>query len=172
MNRAPLGQGLGEGAHRTLLAALLGALAGLVGSAECAPLTPPDVSVATPAPTTAPTDDATGGPMATATDEPEEAEGWMVTRVVDGDTLDVTDGASAETVRLLGIDTPERGDCGFDAASEQLSDLVGVQAVTLTGGGSGQDNKGPLRPHPALRRRGWRGRRARATRAGLRHQPV
>ena len=137
MIRAQLGLGQGEGAHRALIAAMLGALAAMAGLAGCAPLAAPGSGVAAAKPTV----DATGGATVTPTAEPAEAEGWMVTRVVDGDTLDVTDGASAETVRLLGIDTPERGDCGFDAASEQLSDLVGVQAVTLTAGGSGQDNK-------------------------------
>jgi endonuclease YncB( thermonuclease family) len=38
-----------------------------------------------------------------------------VTNVVDGDTVDLSDG---RRVRLLGIDTPERGDCGFDEASQ------------------------------------------------------
>ena len=141
MDRAVLRPPGGKGAHPALLAAVLGTLAGLVGLTGCAPPTHPDTSAATPPQTTSPTVDATGGAKATAAAEPVEAEGWIVTRVVDGDTLDVTKGASAETVRLLGIDTPERGDCGFDAASEQLRDLLGVQAVTLTAGGSGQENK-------------------------------
>jgi micrococcal nuclease len=33
--------------------------------------------------------------------------GWKVTRVVDGDTVDVTRGGRTLTVRLIGIDTPE-----------------------------------------------------------------
>jgi len=35
---------------------------------------------------------------------------WYVTRAVDGDTIDVTMGTQKETVRLLGIDTPETHD--------------------------------------------------------------
>jgi endonuclease YncB( thermonuclease family) len=38
-----------------------------------------------------------------------------VTGIVDGDTVDLSDG---RRVRLLGIDTPERGECGFEQASE------------------------------------------------------
>lgn len=33
--------------------------------------------------------------------------GWRVTRVVDGDTVDVTRGRRTLTLRLIGIDTPE-----------------------------------------------------------------
>jgi micrococcal nuclease len=33
--------------------------------------------------------------------------GWQVTRIVDGDTVDVTRGRRTLTVRLIGIDTPE-----------------------------------------------------------------
>ena len=35
------------------------------------------------------------------------SHGWQVTRVVDGDTLEVTSEHSTLTVRLIGIDTPE-----------------------------------------------------------------
>jgi endonuclease YncB( thermonuclease family) len=38
-----------------------------------------------------------------------------VTRIVDGDTVDLSEG---RRVRVLGIDTPQRGDCGFEQASE------------------------------------------------------
>jgi endonuclease YncB( thermonuclease family) len=39
----------------------------------------------------------------------------IVTNVVDGDTLDLSDG---RRVRVLGIDTPEKGECGFEEARE------------------------------------------------------
>ena len=35
---------------------------------------------------------------------------WHVTKVVDGDTIDVANGTQKETVRFLGIDTPETHD--------------------------------------------------------------
>lgn len=53
---------------------------------------------------------------------------YVVTRVVDGDTLELGNG---ETVRLVGIDTPEVGECGFERASAALSQLVLGKAVTL-----------------------------------------
>jgi endonuclease YncB( thermonuclease family) len=44
-----------------------------------------------------------------------------VTKIVDGDTLDLSNGAR---VRIIGIDTPERGQCGFAEAKARLSQLV------------------------------------------------
>lgn len=60
--------------------------------------------------------------------------GWQVTRVVDGDTLEVTRDGVVERVRLLGIDTPERGQCGFDEATALVAGLVEGREVTLVEG--------------------------------------
>ncbi len=46
----------------------------------------------------------------------------VITRWVDGDTVDTTAGR----VRLLGIDTPEHGRCGFDEATAQAEALAPV----------------------------------------------
>ena len=54
-----------------------------------------------------------------------------MTRVVDGDTVDV---GSGERVRLIGIDTPEVGQCGYAEASANLSRLVQGKTVKLTAG--------------------------------------
>jgi micrococcal nuclease len=61
-------------------------------------------------------------------------DGGRVTRVVDGDTLRVrvASGAS-ERVRVLGIDTPEIGECGFRAATEAARELALGRRVALTG---------------------------------------
>lgn len=48
--------------------------------------------------------------------------------VVDGDTLDVR---GAGRVRILGIDTPERGECGFAEAGDRVRDLFLNQDVRL-----------------------------------------
>lgn len=37
------------------------------------------------------------------------AEDMSLTRVIDGDTVEVVQGSAVETIRLLGVDTPERG---------------------------------------------------------------
>jgi endonuclease YncB( thermonuclease family) len=51
-----------------------------------------------------------------------------IVRVVDGDTVVTTSG---DHVRLIGMDTPERGTCGYDAATRALRALVEGQRVVL-----------------------------------------
>lgn len=51
-----------------------------------------------------------------------------VTRVIDGDTVELRNGRG---VRLLGIDTPEEGECGYDAATRHLERLVLGHRVRL-----------------------------------------
>ncbi len=58
-------------------------------------------------------------------------ETGVVTRVIDGDTLDV---AGVGRVRLIGIDAPERGMCGYESATRALSALVAGRRVTLVAG--------------------------------------
>ncbi len=53
----------------------------------------------------------------------------MVTKVVDGDTIWV---AGAGKVRLVGMDTPERGQCGFEQATDHLAALLMGREVTLS----------------------------------------
>lgn len=53
---------------------------------------------------------------------------WVVTEVIDGDTVDLGNG---ERVRLVGIDTPERGECGYEKAADALSALVLGRHVEL-----------------------------------------
>lgn len=60
------------------------------------------------------------------------ADPCEVLRVIDGDTLDVhCAGAPRERVRLLRIDTPERGRPGYEAASDALRALLGDGPVEL-----------------------------------------
>jgi endonuclease YncB( thermonuclease family) len=48
-----------------------------------------------------------------------------VAYVVDGDTIRLSSGTY---VRLIGIDTPEVGQCGYDAAKALLDEMVGLSA--------------------------------------------
>lgn len=59
----------------------------------------------------------------------------MVSRVIDGDTIEMSDGSR---VRIIGIDTPERGECGYEAASDRLATLVLGTPVSLVSG-KGED---------------------------------
>ena len=69
----------------------------------------------------------------TATVEPEQptTATVAVVSVADGDTVDVSTG---ETVRLIGIDAPEVGECGHQPAADRLTELVIGKDVTLVPG--------------------------------------
>jgi len=49
-----------------------------------------------------------------------------VTRVIDGDTIELHNG---EVVRLLGVDTPERGENGYEEATAYTTQLLNRQVV-------------------------------------------
>jgi len=63
-----------------------------------------------------------------------------VTNVVDGDTIDVrTTAGETGRIRVIGIDTPERGECNFGPATYNMKTLVAGRAVVLSTAGSGKD---------------------------------
>lgn len=75
---------------------------------------------------------ATSGPV---DDRPVADASWRVIGIVDGDTLDVrAPDATEERIRVVGIDTPERGECGYAEASDVLAGLVLGEDVVLTAG--------------------------------------
>ena len=62
---------------------------------------------------------------------PTVVDAWPVVRVVDGDTIRVRYEGREEPVRLLCIDTPERGESGFEEATEAMRGLVEGREVVL-----------------------------------------
>ena len=60
----------------------------------------------------------------------------LVTKVIDGDTVELVDG---RTVRYLGIDTPETGEYFYDEAKDKNKELVEGKIVELQ---SGFEDKG------------------------------
>jgi len=56
-----------------------------------------------------------------------------VTRVVDGDTIHVRIGLKTKKVRLIGIDSPEFGDCFFQEARGALRAMAQAKVVRLVG---------------------------------------
>ena len=66
---------------------------------------------------------------------------YLVTRIIDGDTLEL---GSGQDVRLVGIDTPEVGECGYDKAAANLSLLVLGKQVTLRMSDEDRDRYGRL----------------------------
>lgn len=60
---------------------------------------------------------------------PEKQERFLVTKVIDGDTIALEDG---QTVRYIGIDAPEtRGDCFSTESTDRNKELVLGKAVRL-----------------------------------------
>ena len=71
----------------------------------------------------------------------------VVTNIIDGDTIDVLIDGVAERVRLIGIDSPERDEVGFDEATDftryQIKNVDNV--VWLEESGDSRDRFGRLR---------------------------
>lgn len=91
-------------------------------------------SVPSSSSTTSTTTSTTTAPPATVPSGPPPAAPTTELRVVgvvDGDTLDVSNG---ERVRLIGIDTPEIGQCGYGEATATLRQLVAGRSVNLVPG--------------------------------------
>lgn len=61
-------------------------------------------------------------------------ETWFVTHNYDGDTFVVDGGTFTEEVRMIGIDTPEIGQCGYEEAQRYLRDRIVRLDVTLVPG--------------------------------------
>lgn len=80
-------------------------------------------------------------PTPTPTPTPVPQTRFLVTRVIDGDTLELGTG---QDVRIVGIDTPEVGECGYDKATANLAYLVQGKTVLLTKSDEDTDRYGRL----------------------------
>lgn len=67
---------------------------------------------------------------------PAEKEKTVVTNVIDGDTIVISGG---ERVRLLGIDTPEKGEFFYKEAKVRMEQLVESKEVFLEKEGDNKD---------------------------------
>jgi endonuclease YncB( thermonuclease family) len=86
-------------------------------------------------------DDESTGTQSTPRSKERKKTAYLVTHVVDGDTIDLGNG---QTVRLVGIDTPERGECGYDQATANMERLVLGKRVRLTTSDEDTDRYGRL----------------------------
>ena len=68
----------------------------------------------------------------------QQASQVDVIRVIDGDTVVI---AGDERVRLIGIDTPENGQCGFDEAKQALEKLLDSGSATFYSGTTSDKDK-------------------------------
>lgn len=106
---------------RALAAAVVGtavAIAGLSSAAQAQPVAVAPAAIkasvtANAAPAFVPT---------------KAAKKYKVVKVIDGDTIKLSNGT---TVRLIGIDTPEKGKCGYAEAKKKLTKLVQGKKVTV-----------------------------------------
>ena len=69
--------------------------------------------------------------------QPTRFQGDVATRVIDGDTIIVGN----SRVRLVGIDAPDRGECGYKAAKEWMVKRVQGKPVSLLSTGTGVKDK-------------------------------
>lgn len=93
---------------------------------ESSSASPSTTSAPAPAPEVAPTTEKAVAPARAA-----GSESGPVVKVVDGDTIDVATASGTERIRIIGLDTPERGECGFSEASAAMADLVAGRSVRL-----------------------------------------
>ena len=77
-----------------------------------------------------------------ATGDPSRTEAGL--EVVDGDTFVIDADGAPERVRIVGINTPESGECLADAAGERLAELLGAGPVELIRDKSDTDSFGRL----------------------------
>ena len=85
--------------------------------------------------------DESSTPADSAATGESEPKTFLVTDVVDGDTLKLGNG---KTVRVVGIDTPEVGECGYEQAADKLASLVLGERVLLTKSDENTDRYGRL----------------------------
>lgn len=109
---------------------------------EGAPAGLPVVAAPAAAPANTAVAAVTPGP-APATVPPGAAAAQLI-RVIDGDTIQVATGGVTETVRYIGIDTPERGQPGYQSATEANAALLGQGALWLSKDRSERDRYGRL----------------------------
>ncbi|MFI0432161.1 MAG: thermonuclease family protein [Candidatus Nanopelagicales bacterium] len=108
-----------------------------------APAVPPADVPTAPAVPAAPVVPSPVKPSPVATPAPQTGQSVAVVDVVDGDTI-VT---SAGRIRMIGIDTPEVGDCNYRAAGDELQGAIsahGNQVVLVPGAQDDVDKYGRL----------------------------
>lgn len=105
------------------------ALVGLVVLGGCTGLTR-----RSPVETSRPTEEASpsSSPEFATPQPPDDARSAQVLFVQDGDSIRVQIDGQEERVRLIGINTPEQGECFGDEARTLLTDLVASQQVLVS----------------------------------------
>jgi endonuclease YncB( thermonuclease family) len=79
----------------------------------------------------------TVGACSSNSDEQQASQADVI-RVIDGDTIVI---AGDERVRPIGIDTPEKGQCGFEEAKQALEKLLASGPATFYSGTTSDKDK-------------------------------
>jgi endonuclease YncB( thermonuclease family) len=66
----------------------------------------------------------TGTSNAPPTGATEDTDAWHSTEIVDGDTLFVSGRLGELEIRIIGVNTPESGECFYEEATDALAELV------------------------------------------------
>jgi micrococcal nuclease len=80
--------------------------------------------------------------IAPPTSAAEETDAWRSTEIVDGDTLYVSGPTGELEVRIIGINTPESGECFSAEATDALAELVDGNDLVLVADRSDVDQFG------------------------------
>lgn len=94
------------------------------------------------APTSEPTRESLPTKSILDTIEEPKGEGYPVTRIVDGDTLHLDRNGEDVTVRLLRVNTRERGEWGYKQGQSELKRLVEGKRVRLESDDEPKDRYG------------------------------
>ena len=117
MSRLQRPGAIGLRRHQRRRAALVGVIAA-VSLAGCTSASPDGTA------------DGGGSSVETPTSSPppqsatEETDNWTSTEIVDGDTLYVSGPLGELEVRIIGVNTPESGECFSEDATDALAELV------------------------------------------------
>lgn len=72
----------------------------------------------------------------------EGTDNWRSTEIVDGDTLYVSGPTGQLEVRIIGVNTPESGECFYEEATDALAELVAGNDLVLVADRSDVDQYG------------------------------
>lgn len=68
-----------------------------------------------------------------------ENKKYLVEKVVDGDTIDVKIDGKIESIRLIGIDAPEKNECYGSEATEKMKELIENKKIKIEADSSQND---------------------------------
>jgi endonuclease YncB( thermonuclease family) len=109
--------------------------------ADRGPDAPASITIRTPFPPNQPLPSSRASP-----DRAGATHHGPVTHVVDGDTFDIRHDGARVRIRICGIDSPERGEAGFEEATRTLRAMISGQTLRCVQVGEGTPCDGRSAP--------------------------